>query len=264
MRNTPEPTEGKPAKTKWYLKAKTWVIATILGALTAAVTTFATGAAGKLFDLGAGRLSGPPFNISAVRVKDCPYSYIIPGTVEGASPAPGPNFDPDGVEAWAKRLGGVDGQQTQLEVTITGSSERRVVLHGIEVEIIDRGAPINGFQAGLACGDALQARWISIDLDRRPPIITQSVDDRNIVGNAPDVPMKHATFPYVVSQSQVEAFYIFASTEDCNCTWRAKLRWASGGKSGEYVIDDNGAPFRTHKTNGYSYYSFSDPPLAGS
>jgi hypothetical protein len=258
IRNSPE---DKAAGKKWYQSVKTWMLATALAATAAAVTTFATGAAGKLFDLGTEKFAGSPFKVSATRVKYCPYMYVIPGTAEAVAPAPDPFVDPDRVDQWAKERGGADGGDTQLEVTVTGSSEQQVVLHVIDVDIIDRGSPISGFQVGIVCGGPLPARFMSIDLDRRPPVVVQSVDARNEVGGSPDVTKKPITFPYVVSQSEAEVFYIFARTKDCNCTWRAKLRWASGGQSGQYIIDDNGEPFHTHKIVGYRYYGFHDPPL---
>jgi hypothetical protein len=67
---------------------------------------------------------------------------------------------------------------------------------------------------------------------------------------------KPVRFPYKVSQTDPEVFYIAVNTKKCDCTWIAELFWTTRGKNGSTIIDDNGRPFRvTSSGNSASYYS---------
>ena len=54
-----------------------------------------------------------------------------------------------------------------------------------------------------------------------------------------------ASFPYRVSNSDVEVFLIDAHAVDCDCTWELVLDWSRGSEKGQTVVNDNGSPFRT-------------------
>ena len=228
-------------------------------------TAFGSGAVERILNTAVDDV-GSPLQVESVRAKDCPYIYVVPGS-PATTPIP-PSADtasPADHDAWAFQLGGVDGGFTQVDVTVVGTSDRPVVLRDLRVEIVSRNEPIDGFEAHTVCGDVVEVRFISVDLDQRPPVVTASRDDRNLVGDAPDVPEAPIDFPYTVTRTGVETFSIFAGTSACNCSWRGRLLWSAGDRSGEVVIDDNGRPFQTHFTEGYASYTstFGDPLSSG-
>lgn len=243
---------------KWYLRFRTWLVAAVVTGLTA----FVAAGVEKLLDVGTQKLAGPPIKVVAQRFKDCPFSYVLPGSPNQTPPPPSLDNISGTRDDWARRLGGADGGFTQVEVTVTGSSDRAVVLQGLQVEIIDRARPIQGFEAHAVCGDLVALRYITVDLDMEPPVITEAGDNRSEHPDMEGVPEDIVTFPYKVSESEPEVFSIFASTERCNCKWQMRLRWVSGNDSGEYIIDDEGKPFHTHGTEGLrSYVSNNGEPL---
>jgi hypothetical protein len=247
----------QPEKRKWYARVSTWLLATLL----AGAATFGTAAVADLLKAGVESVRGP-VEIAVARHKDCPFSYVVPGEADRVRPAPDPNSSIQAVEDWARSVGGVDGGFTTLDVTVTGSSERPVTLHGLEVEVVARDAPIQGFQTAIACGEAIPLRIISINLDLQPPAIVESVDNRNIGGDAPNTPERPIRFPYRVDRTTSEVFRIYVFTESCNCRWRARIRWQAGSDSGTSVIDDSGQPFRTHAVANLPTFGFNEPPLS--
>ena len=258
--STSEPEES--TKKPWYRRVTTYMLVTAL----AGVTAFGSGAVERILNTAVDDV-GSPLQVESVRAADCPYNYVIPGS-PATTPIP-PSVDTAGGpaerDAWAFQLGGVDGGYTDVAVTVVGTSDRPVVLRDLRVEIVSRNEPIDGFEAHAECGDLVAVRFIRVDLDQRPPVVTASRDDRNLVNDAPDVPEAPIDFPYTVTRTGVETFSIFAVTSACNCSWRGRLLWSAGDRSGEVVIDDNGRPFQTHFTEGYARYAstYGDPLSSG-
>jgi len=88
-------------------------------------------------------------------------------------------------------------------------------------------------------------RVLDVNLDHDPPTY-QSIIDSDLAGaNGSAWETRPLTFPYSVSITDAETFYIVANTFRCDCQWRIKLAWASQGATGTMVIDDHGKPFRT-------------------
>jgi len=203
-------------------------------------------------------------SVVAQKVKDCPFSYVVAGPLDEIPPPPSIETAPIGSrEQWARRVNGVDGGSTQVEVTVTGATDRAVVLQGLDVEVTARKEPLDAVEVHAVCGDLVPIRYMIVDLDQRPPTITASVDDRSLAPDASEAVNKPVTFPYRVSRSEPEVFSIYAQTRACQCAWRARLRWVSGDESGDYIIDDDEKPFITHGTEGLtSYVSNFGEPLA--
>jgi len=144
---------------------------------------------------------------------------------------------------------------------VHGKSDQQVILQDLRIEIISRDPLVSGFSFSGACGDLFAVRFLDVDLDQVPPVIVGSEDWRNDRADVP-VPVKPVEFPYVVSKTDPEVFDLVAHTAECNCTWRAKLKWISDGKTGEITIDDDGMPFRTHAIKDYGHFvSSAGEPL---
>lgn len=244
---------------KWYTRASTWVAAAVLAGAAAFVSNGVT----RLLTAGAERVGGgDPITVVTRTVSDCPFSYVVPEPPDAIPPPPSIETAPVGArERWSRRVGGLDGGSTQVEITVTGTKDQAVVLQGLDVEVIARKDPIDGVEVHAVCGDLVTIRYMIVDLDQRPPTITASVDDRSLSPDASEVVDEPVIFPYRVSRSEPEVFSVYAQARRCHCTWRARLRWVSGDRTGESVINDDGKPFVTHGTDGLTRYisNFGEP-----
>ncbi|WP_342354216.1 hypothetical protein [Streptomyces inhibens] len=68
-------------------------------------------------------------------------------------------------------------------------------------------------------------------------------------------------FPYKVSESDPEVFYVTAHAQAHDVSWYLELDWSSGDRHGTVRINDNGKPFRTSGNVGRPAYDY---PLGGS
>ncbi|MFJ8863328.1 helix-turn-helix domain-containing protein [Streptomyces sp. NPDC102451] len=152
-----------------------------------------------------------------------------------------PNPPPQDRRSWARALGGVDGGDMKLELTLQGTSGEAVVLNALHVRVLGRNAalPWNAYSMGNGCGGGITPQTFDIDLDdSRPRSKPVAGEDAGVVVPAKD-------FPYRVSSTDVEVFHIDAHVEGHDVTWYLELEWTSGGRSGTLRIDDGGEPFRT-------------------
>ncbi|KQX90859.1 helix-turn-helix transcriptional regulator [Streptomyces clavifer] len=179
----------------------------------------------------------------------CGQHYLLdrePGTV------PPPPTDPQGSRGWAKALGGVDGGDMMLELTLQGASSQAVVLKGLHVRVVSREPALAwaAYSMGEGCGSGITPQSFDIDLDDGQPH-TQPVagQDGGVVVPAKD-------FPYRVSSTDVEVFNLDAHVEGHDVTWYLELEWSSGDRSGTLRIDDNGKPFRTSSITGRPEYLY--------
>lgn len=244
----------RQAGKKWYKRVAAGVVATIL----AGIVAFSTGSIEKILEAIVGRIGGP-LDIVAERVKSCPYLYALPGSPVSVPTPPQSNLnygdfenDPDAWERavdaakkdrdeWERNVGAVDGESTKIRVTVTGKSDRPVILQSLEVDVVDRHeSPSSGFiSAGLPCGGPVELRYLEYVLDG--PNLVESVDGRN----DPAITPSPITFPYKVSRTEPEVFLVYGEVVQCDCSWILRLYWTSGDESGTTIIDNDGQPFRT-------------------
>ncbi|MGW1814348.1 helix-turn-helix domain-containing protein [Streptomyces sp. NPDC002125] len=184
--------------------------------------------------------SGVPVNatISSYNWESpCGQYYLLDQDPDDVPPNP-PSQDS---RSWARALGGVDGGDMKLELTLQGKSEEAVVLNALHVRVLGREAalPWNAYSMGNGCGGGITPQTFDIDLDdSRPRSKPVAGEDAGVVVPAKD-------FPYRVSSTDVEVFHLDAHVEGHDVTWYLELEWTSGGRSGKLRIDDQGKPFRT-------------------
>ncbi|WP_405810720.1 helix-turn-helix domain-containing protein [Streptomyces sp. NBC_01520] len=179
----------------------------------------------------------------------CGQYYLLdgePGTV------PPPPTDPQESRGWAKALGGVDGGDMMLELTLQGASREAVVLKGLHVRVVSREPALAwaAYSMGEGCGSGITPQSFDIDLDDGQPH-TQPVAGQ---GGGAVVPAKD--FPYRVSSTDVEVFNLDAHVEGHDVTWYLELEWSSGDRSGTLRVDDDGEPFRTSSISGRPQYLY--------
>ncbi|MEV0257594.1 helix-turn-helix transcriptional regulator [Streptomyces sp. NPDC050732] len=150
--------------------------------------------------------------------------------------------------AWVGDLGAVPAGYQFIEVTVQGMSEDTVVLQDLNVRVQSTSAPLawNNFQMATGCGGTVNTKSFAVDLDAATP------DAKPVAGQR--------DFPYKVSESDPEVFYIMANTELHDVRWQLELEWSSGKRHDTLRVDDQGKPFRTSGRKGRPTYGW--PPGA--
>ncbi|MGW4981688.1 helix-turn-helix domain-containing protein [Streptomyces mirabilis] len=175
----------------------------------------------------------------------CSQHYLVNRKAEQVPPPP----NESDARGWVTALGGVAGQEQMLALTVQGTGKATVVLDGLHVRVVGKNAPLawNDYAMGVGCGGGVQTKSFAVDLDAGRPVTTPKAGQRD--------------FPYKVSESDPEVFYVFADARAHDVSWYLELDWSSGARSGTVRIDDNGKPFRTSGNVGRPAF---DHPLGGS
>ncbi|MFE6400950.1 helix-turn-helix domain-containing protein [Streptomyces alboflavus] len=148
------------------------------------------------------------------------------------------------VPAWVGELGAVSAREQFVEVTVQGTGGEPVVVTGMNVRVRSTGAPLawNNFRIGNGCGEVVETKYFSVDLDAAAPRLTPRADQDD--------------FPYKVSESDPLVFYVTGRAEKYDVRWYLEVEWSQGDRHGTLRIDDQGKPFRTSGVNGRPTYEW--------
>ncbi|MEV7865071.1 helix-turn-helix transcriptional regulator [Streptomyces sp. NPDC088124] len=189
-----------------------------------------------------------PLNV-AVR----PYYYENPCSqhflVDKEPEQVGPPADEQTAPRWAAAYGAVSSGEQWVALTIQGTGQDTVVLQSLHVRVVSKRAPLawNDYEMGNGCGGGVETKSFSIDLDRGSPTVVPKSGQRD--------------FPYKVSETDPEVFYITAGVQAHDVRWDLSLEWSSGDRRGTVQINNDGTPFRTSARVGRPEYVY---PLGGS
>jgi transcriptional regulator with XRE-family HTH domain len=187
--------------------------------------------------------SGTPLTVTTQ-----PYSWEDPCSQHYLIDKPPAQVGPPPVEedatAWLAAAGGVSAGEQYVTLTVQGSGKETVVLNSLAVRSAGRSAPLpwNDYAMGVGCGGGVQTRSFRVDLDSARPVAVPKSGQRN--------------FPFKVSESDPEVFYIKADTSAYDARWYLELNWSSGTRHGTVRIDNHGRPFRTSANAGRPAYEF--------
>ncbi|HEY5835607.1 MAG TPA: hypothetical protein VIW71_17200 [Streptomyces sp.] len=150
---------------------------------------------------------------------------------------------------WVTALGGVAGENQMLALTVQGSGKETVVLEALHVRVVQKATPLawNDYAMGVGCGGDVPTKSFDVDLDAGRPDAAPKSGQRD--------------FPYKVSETDPEVFYVTAHARAHDVSWYLELEWSSGDRGGTVRIDDQGQPFRTSGSTGRPAYDY---PLGGS
>ncbi|MFI8092319.1 helix-turn-helix domain-containing protein [Streptomyces sp. NPDC086080] len=177
----------------------------------------------------------------------CSQRYLVNRPASAVKPPPA---QPDAT-AWVSSFGAVSSGEQQLRLTVQGTGDETVVLEELSVRVAGKRSPLawNDFamgHPGVGCGGNVPTRTFSVALDAARPMVTPEAGQRD--------------FPFSVSESDPEVYYINADASAYDVSWYLELKWSSGSRSGTLTVDDKGRPFRTSGNNGRPAYEF---PLGG-
>ncbi|MEU2562888.1 helix-turn-helix transcriptional regulator [Streptomyces longispororuber] len=173
----------------------------------------------------------------------CGYPYLINRPPDRLPTPPGEQD----AESWVSAFGAVAAGEQGVKFTVQGTGEDTVVLNSLSVRVVGRAAPPDwnsydmGF-IGAGCGGGVAKHVFDVRLDNGQPAL---------------VPQGGDSFPFTVSESDVEAFYVFARAKTKDVRWYLELEWSSGDRHGTVVIDDKGEPFRTSAAPDNPTYGWS-------
>ncbi|MBT2906564.1 transcriptional regulator, partial [Streptomyces sp. McG8] len=190
-----------------------------------------------------------------VTVQADPYAWESPCSQRYLADQPASEMKPppveEGAAAWVAAHGAVSSGQQYLRVTVQGAGPETVVIDGLTVRVAGKRAPLawNDYAMaypGVGCGGGVETRAFAVDLDSaRPSLAPEPGND---------------DFPFKVSESDPEVYYITASVSSYDVDWYLELKWSSGDRSGTLTVDDQGRPFRTSGNKGRPAYEF---PIGG-
>ncbi|MFE1950719.1 helix-turn-helix domain-containing protein [Streptomyces sp. NPDC059524] len=197
---------------------------------------------------GGGHATGTPFTVGTR-----PYVYDQPCSqhflVDSEPAQVGPPANEETAAKWASAYGAVSGGEQRVALTLQGTGADTVVLEALHVTIAGKSAPLawNDYAMGVGCGGGVDTKSFDVPLDAGSPTVSGINGQRD--------------FPYKVSESDPEVFYITAHTKAHDVRWYLTLDWSSGSRHGTVRIDDHGTPFRTSANEGRPGYDY---PLGGS
>ncbi|MFJ1811691.1 MULTISPECIES: helix-turn-helix domain-containing protein [unclassified Streptomyces] len=181
-------------------------------------------------------------------ISPCSQHYLIERGPAQVVPPPVEEEAP----AWVARHGAVSAGEQYLELTVQGTGEETVVVQSLTVRTVSKATPLawNDYAMGypgVGCGGGVPTRAFSVALDAARPALVPEAG--------------HRDFPFTVSESDPEVYYVTADASAYDVRWYLELAWSSGSRHGTLRIDDEGRPFRTSGENGRPDYEF---PLGGS
>ncbi|MFE6282680.1 helix-turn-helix domain-containing protein [Streptomyces sp. NPDC057877] len=174
----------------------------------------------------------------------CSQHFLVDSEPEQVGP---PASEQD-APRWAAAYGAVSSGEQRVALTVQGTGEDTVVLEALHVRVLTKGAPLawNDYSMGVGCGGSVETKSFDIALDRGSPTVTAQNGQRD--------------FPYQVSESDPEVFYITAHSTAHDVRWDLTLTWSSGPRRGTVHIDNGGTPFRTSANADRPGYDY---PLGG-
>lgn len=211
-----------------------------------------TAGSGTSGDRGA-QSTAPPTGAVPLTVGTRPYVYDSPCSqhflVDSEPAQVGPPANEPDAPRWAAAYGAVSSGSQEVALTVQGTGAETVVLEALHVRVLTKNVPLswNDYSMGVGCGGGVETKSFDVDLDNGSPTVTVKGGQRD--------------FPYKVSESDPEVFYVVAHTEAHDVRWDLTLDWSSGSRSGTVHIDNSGTAFRTSadvNRPGYDY------PLGGS
>ncbi|WP_018568198.1 helix-turn-helix domain-containing protein [Streptomyces sp. PsTaAH-124] len=174
----------------------------------------------------------------------CEQSFLVDRSPKNVPPPPGLQD----VVGWGTPLGAVAADRQMVVLTVQGSGAETVVLQGLHVRVVRSDAPLtwNSYAMSNGCGGGVDTKSFDVSLDLGNPLAQPIAGQRN--------------FPYKVSESDPEVFYVNGHTAGHDVSWYLELDWSSGDRHGTVRVDDHGKPFRTSGAQGRPRYV---SPLGG-
>ncbi|MGW5847686.1 hypothetical protein ACWFQ8_06910 [Streptomyces sp. NPDC055254] len=166
-------------------------------------------------------------------------SGVAGWVVEGKSSAevaPYPTKESE-VRSWERQENAVPTAQS-MSLFLQGGSAKRVVIEGLDIEARCRES-LAGVYVRSPIGGGLPSRMFDIALDAPGGPTVEPLGKSGVESDEPET----GSFPYTVTESELEHFLLEVRAENHACEWKGTLRWNVDGKRGSTKIDNNGGFF---------------------
>ncbi|MFF9497781.1 helix-turn-helix domain-containing protein [Streptomyces flaveolus] len=187
--------------------------------------------------------SGPALTVATTPYfwdSPCDHAFLVDRSPQNVLPPP-PQQDAVG---WATAYGAVSANRQTVVLTVQGTGQETVVLEDLHVRVVSSKPALdwNQYVMGNGCGGGVDTASFDVSLDLGTPLAMPVAGQRD--------------FPYKVTESDPEVFYVKAHTSGHDVSWYLELEWSSGERQGTLRIDDHGKPFRTSASKDASYYAY--------
>ncbi|MEV7796923.1 helix-turn-helix transcriptional regulator [Streptomyces sp. NPDC087512] len=186
---------------------------------------------------------GPALTVSTTPYfwdSPCDHAFLVDRSPKNVLPPPAQQ---DAV-GWATAYGAVSANRQTVVLTVQGTGEETVVLKDLHVRVVSSKPRLDWDQyvMGNGCGGEVNTASFDVPLDLGNPLAMPVSGQRD--------------FPYSVTESDPEVFYVKAHTSGHDVSWYLELEWSSGDRHGTTRVDDHGKPFRTSASKDASYYAY--------
>ncbi|MEU2156810.1 helix-turn-helix domain-containing protein [Streptomyces sp. NPDC019396] len=180
----------------------------------------------------------------------CDEIYALDEDPKYVAPPPAPQE----FQTWARSQKAAPAGHLRLQLSITGNSDKSVVIDSLNVRVVGRKAPpadSNVYSMAFGCGGGITPQTFDIDLDDRGPVATP------VAGHDGDRAVPAKAFPYKVSTSDPQVLNLDVHTEENDVEWYLELGWNRGAQKEKLIIkDEGGRPFRTNAIAGRKVYEY--------
>lgn len=177
-------------------------------------------------------------------IRPCGDEWMVNKPLSSIPRAPS-SLEPSAWAAWVKVARAVQVRETDAIATIQAKPGQAVFITGIRFDVLKRMPPMRGPVAAPPCGGPLLGRFVDVNLDKSPPQVVQTSSSPQAVVGATALRQAPLRLPYEVSNSDGLVLILYGEVEKTYCIWKADIMWSSNGRSGTFVIDNNGEPFET-------------------
>ncbi|MER6081308.1 hypothetical protein [Streptomyces sp. NPDC001833] len=139
----------------------------------------------------------------------------------------------DGFWAWARARGGVDEDQTRMQLTVTNRGASTVLVTGMRAEIVSRTPVSSVVEAECPTQGEAKVYSVNIDLDKPQP------------SGLYDNGGKSVPVDFTVAAGDLETFLVTGSITHGAAQWRLAVDMVEDGHQRTVVIDSDGKPFTT-------------------
>lgn len=203
--------------------------------ITAVVTFVATQLAGWAISRVADGVVGaatPALSVESSGPIVSPWDVTIPQSPEEVA---GALVRPETIARWALNQGGGPSNRVRIELVVSGTRDRAVLLEGISATDVACAEPPAWTAIAATVGGEVPLREVEIDLDSGSPQGVPKGDPS--FGEA-------FRFPLQVSATSLEFFSVTVRSTAADCRFRLRVDYRDGGTRGSQVVDDGGRPFR--------------------
>ncbi|MFF1819718.1 hypothetical protein ACFVWG_20630 [Kribbella sp. NPDC058245] len=151
---------------------------------------------------------------------------VVPGTVNDGDQPPGDNED---FKKWARSHGAVYANTVAISFVARSDIDEPTLVVGASVRVVERRKPLAGTHVVPNGAGPGPDRVLFSDLDQNPATVRLAAG---------------WSFPLTVSRTDIEAFTVVPTTENCYCLFVIELRYVDpDGSTRTISMDDHGKPF---------------------